>query len=323
MLPPPIVVALAALAGPPTLAAPETPVAVHATPSADAAAPLRIDCAALDRESRGALEARARAELAVAPEPAGTIVIVCDERTARVEWLAPGAAARQRVVALDPSLPTQAVDTLLDAVHELRLGTNHAPKPPPSPVAPASVPATTASDAELGITAASARRGRPVRLGIGVAARGELWRGSIPAAIEGEVDVRLSAPGGWSLTAAGTLGSGLETARSIQARTLGARIGIARTLDGKLDLAVGGAWLRLAATRSGGPAPEQQQQDGTFGAFASVRYVLARGPFSFAVGPEVTVLAAPILVDVEGGELFRIPRVLAGLSVAGSADVVR
>jgi hypothetical protein len=306
------------LAGMVALAALSTPAAITSPPDA-VAVPLRIDCAVLDRESRGALEARARAEIAVSPEPAGTATVVCDARSARVEWLAAGAAARQRVVAFDPSRPAQTVDALLDAIHELRLGTDRALAPPPAPVAPG---ASGPTAVELGVAVAGEPPPRRVRFGILAAARGQLWSGSIAGAIEGELGGRLASNGGWSLTATGTLGRGLETPQSIQASTLGARLGVGRTLDGKLELALGGAWLRLLATRSSG-APVDHLQSHTFGAFASVRYVLARGPFGFAVGPDLTALTAPVAVDVTGSELFRIPRFVAGLSVAGTADVVR
>ena len=47
------------------------------------------------------------------------------------------------------------------------------------------------------------------------------------------------------------------------------------------------------------------------------------GHYSFAAGPDLTVLAAPIAVDVGTEELFRIPRLCAGVSVSGAADLFR
>jgi hypothetical protein len=61
----------------------------------------------------------------------------------------------------------------------------------------------------------------------------------------------------------------------------------------------------------------------TFGAFAAFRYVLSQGPFALAAGPDLIVLARPVVVDVFGAELFRVPRVVAGLSIGGTADLVR
>ena len=279
-------------------------------------AALAIDCAALDPESRGALEARARAEIALTPQPAGAVVVICRDRDAEVEWVPAGPGpTRQRVVALEATAPEVAVDRLLDAVHELRLGGDMAPAPP-SPG-----PALVATSVNIDDVAA-APPPRGVGLGAIAAMRGELWQGAIPGGIAAELGLRLAGRGEWSLTVAGAVGRGAETARAIRAETLGARVAVQHPIAGGLELALGGEWRRLQTTRTG--AGTLEEHDGnTFGGFAALRYVVSRGHYSFAAGPDLTVLAAPIAVNVGTDELFRIPRLCAGVSVSGAADLFR
>jgi len=292
-------------------------------PSATPSSALRIDCAALDLESRSALEARARAEIVLTPRPAGTVIVVCRERSAQVDWLPAGPGrAQQRVVALEGTAPGVTVDRLLDAVHELRLGGDvpGAGSPTAAPAAPTRT-AAPAIAVDVG-TVAAPRTARRVRFGVAAAARAELWEGAITGGVAGEVGLRLASRAGWSFSVAAAIGRGAESAQGIQARTLGASVAAQHPIAAGFELAIGGEWRQLVATRPG-EARLEQHYGGTFGGFAALRYVLSRGRFSFAAGPDLAVLAAPIAVDLGASELFRIPRLLAGLSVTGAADILR
>jgi hypothetical protein len=291
-------------------------------PGATSIAPVRIDCAALDGESRSALEARTRAEIALLPQPAGTVVVTCRERNARIEWLpATTGPVRQRAVALEGPNDAVAVDRLLDAIHELRAGPTDPRAAPPALRTTAATPAVAARSADVSGIAA-ARSTRRLRMGVIAAARAELWEGAIAGGVAGELGLRLATRAGWSITAAAALGGGAQTARGIQASMVVASIAGQHPISSWLELAIGGEWRRIGATGTFAGAREEQH-GGTFGGFAALRYVLSRGPLSFAAGPDLAVLATPIAVDVGGGELFRIPRLVAGLSLSGAADILR
>ncbi len=277
-------------------------------PAASPDSPVRIDCAALDRENRGALEARARAEIAVQPQPAGTMTVACSSGGADVEWTPSGGyAVRKQTVSLEGDQGL-AVDRLLDTMHALRFAADDAPG---------------ASAAPVPIVAGGAHRSaRPFRFGVVAAARGELWQGAIPGAVDGQLGVRFATRTGWSLTAGGALGRGLGPGQGLDVQTMRASLGLGRALSARLELALGGEWRRLVASQPGALGSREQSGD-TFGAFAAIRYVVAQGPFSLAVGPDVIVLARPIAVDVLTGEVFRLPRLVIGLSVTGAADILR
>ena len=186
-------------------------------PGATSIAPVRIDCAALDGESRSALEARTRAEIALLPQPAGTVVVTCRERNARIEWLpATAGPVRQRAVALEGPNDAVAVDRLLDAIHELRAGLDATRAAPAARMTTVPTPAVAGTSADVSGIAA-VRSTRRLRMGVVAAARAELWEGAIAGGVAGELGLRLATRTGWSVTAAAALGGGAQTARGIQA----------------------------------------------------------------------------------------------------------
>src|SRR5271154_3468731 len=62
---------------------------------------LRLDCPELDDETRAVLEARARAELASEPLPAGALTIRCGSGSATLSWQPAGSEPRERSARLD------------------------------------------------------------------------------------------------------------------------------------------------------------------------------------------------------------------------------
>jgi hypothetical protein len=303
-------------------------------PSAETTSPLRIDCPLLDKENQAALEARARAELALWPQPAGEIAIACQPHAAHVGWHAAsgGSAARDIGLGADPGA---AVDSLLGAVHALRAAAATWPPPPASPrVASHTGAATTASNNINTVTPTLRPPSPPVvmdaapaeqapsrfRLGVAAGIHGEIWEGAVAGAIEGQVGLRLDTRQRWALALTGGFGRGVEPASGIGARTMRAMLGVAHIPVRNLEIEAGVEWRVLVATRSIGGAIEQQRGS-TLGVFASVRYLLARGRFAMAVGPHLGLLAGPMAVDLDGTEIFRVPRFITGLSVAGRADL--
>lgn len=61
----------------------------------------------------------------------------------------------------------------------------------------------------------------------------------------------------------------------------------------------------------------------TGGAIATVRYSLPAGPLRLTAGPEAEVLARPILVEVDGAEVFRVPTFVLGFVVEANLDLGR
>jgi hypothetical protein len=279
--------------------------------------PLRMDCPMLDEESRAALEARARAELMAAPLPAGEITIQCARQSAVVTWRQAGGSLRMQSLWLADLDPTRAVDRLLDAVHALRFeGTPAGPASVSPPIQPPETPRPSPP-----LRAAPLPGGR-YRLGATVGIDGELWQGAIGGGIGGNVGVRLSAHGGWSAALVAGSAWGLANGQGIRAQTVQAALRIGYAPLSHVEFGLGAEVRRLMVDSSGALRPAKQ--DGTTGgAVAFARYTLARGPFELSVGPQLEWLAQPIVVELAGMEVFRIPTFVAALSMDGEGDLIR
>ena len=277
------------------------------------ATPLRIECPALDPEGRAALEARARAEMALSPLPAGEIAIACEIDLAHVGWRAADGGLHEREVGLGSNAAVN-VDSLLGALHALRFG-DSTPRPPAAAPPHVTVVAPTPP----------APAGAGPGVGLVVALHSERWAGSLAGAIEAQLGLRLAWRERWSLVAVGGLGRGLESAEGIQVRTLRAMVSVGYVLGrparGHFDLRVGGEWHALNPALAGGTLSRPTAATG--GLFTAPRYVFSGGRFRLAAGPYLGLAAAPIIVEVETREVFRIPRLVAGFSLAGEADLIR
>jgi hypothetical protein len=280
-----------------------------------AGATLRVNCGDLTTEGRAALEARARAELASAPLPAGEVAVTCADRAAVVTWWAADGGFREANVALVPD-QALAVDALLGTIEALRAGD----RPRVAVVAPPT--ARVEGPRAPGPARADLAPPAFYRLGAVVGMEGELWQGAIGGALGARFGPRVSSPGGWSLAITGGVGWGLATTQGIRAQTLSAMLGLGYAPFRHLELGLG-AEIRVLTATAAGPTGSTELHDTTEGALASARYVLARGPLRLAIGPQIEALAQPFLVQVSGREVFRIPTFVAGFSIDGASDFVR
>ena len=268
------------------------------------AATLAIDCSALGDDERSLLEARARAELAYMSQGNGSAVIACLPSRATITWLPQGAPPREGSVALDPDR-TIAVDSILDALHGLLVAAPELPTarlaPRPTPSVPGAV-ATGAPTAELP--------------GIAVLVGGdtELWSGDVRAAVGVHAGVRLALPRGWSASLVVGPEWGVGSSNGVRAWLLQGVARIDHGIIGHLSLGIGVIGSLLWASGTGSLAPSEQE--GTSGGgLLALAYDGSMGPVHLAVGPEFEALVRPIVIDVEGREVFRVPVFLAALSL--------
>jgi hypothetical protein len=278
---------------------------------------LRLNCPDLGPESSAAFEARARAELASSPRPAGEIAVACADRAAVVSWWAADGAFRELGVPL-ASDHAAAVEALLHAVEVLRAAV---PSPPPAPApGPEIGPARAAPEAPAVRASAAphAWNGLGAAAGVDV----ERWQGAIGGAAGAWFGPRFSTPGRWSgaLTAGVAWGAG--SAEGVRARSLQAALAVGYAPLAYLEVALA-AELRLLTATISATAGASELHDFTEAADVSARYVVALGPVRLAAGPRVGVLAHPFLVELAGRELFRVPAVVVGFVVEGATALGR
>jgi hypothetical protein len=58
----------------------------------------------------------------------------------------------------------------------------------------------------------------------------------------------------------------------------------------------------------------------TAGLLAPLRWAGAMGPLTLVAGPQIEALVRPVVVDVAGGEVFRLPSLLASISIDGASE---
>ncbi len=279
---------------------------------------LRIDCPALDEASRAALEARARAELTSAPLPNGQVVIRCAGDAATLAWQPTGEGHRERSVKLEPDAGST-VEALLGALDTLvfeKPGGGATPKPESAsaPVAPSAVSSPNTSTRDL----ATPEGRSPFRAGLSLGVDSELWHGALPGAVGIHGGGRLQAGGGWSVTLAAGVLWGMA-AQGISSRTLRVIGGVDYVVvpHVRLGLAADGRVMTVEGDASLAPAALDAT---TAGALASARYLLQVGALELSAGPQAEVLARPIIVESQGGEIFRLPSVMVGFALEAGAD---
>jgi hypothetical protein len=294
----------------------------------DASPAVRIHCPELSDGELAELEARARVELAMAPFLDRDLDVDCSERrVTAVARAGEGAPVEQRVA--DAVGGTALVDALLGAVHALlaqvgqgptaeggaNLATRdpHKEAPPPGP-APTPEP-------ELPDDVAPAPLSPHVRIALTASVDAELWSGSIGPALGGHVGARVSPRPEWAAELTGGVVWGLGTAEGIEGRAFGVVLRVEYAPIAHLRLGLGADARLLVATGSG--AMPGQRSGTTLGALALARYALVLGGVEFMVGPEIDVFARPVVVQANGSEAFRLPTVVAGLSIEAAVDLVR
>jgi hypothetical protein len=292
-----------------------------------------IDCPPLDDDARAALEARARADLVLERVREGTVRVACVGSVARVAWR-PVVGAPHDAQATLPADRPGAVDALLQVVHDVLVDVAAVdPRPADTtplasipPTAPPPTPAPPASTAPPPEPSATGVHSEPEALAtpaisrwrVLAGARSELWSGAIGAALGADAGVRMVVSGPWRVAALAGPSWGLTGASGIHAWTL--HVGARAELVPWRHLALSaGIDARLLWASGGSPAFAQSTLDGTTGgATVGAAYLARLGPLDVSLGPAVEALLRPVIVQVNGQELFRLPTFVASLSLEAS-----
>jgi hypothetical protein len=121
----------------------------------------------------------------------------------------------------------------------------------------------------------------------------------------------------WTLGATIAPQWGLGSARGISAWGLRGVARVDYAILSQLALGVGVSGRSLWASD---PAAATTQLEGTTaGALLSARYVLSIGPVAVSAGPRIEALVRPIIAELAGKEVFRVPSFVAGVTIDGSA----
>lgn len=285
---------------------------------------LRIECPALDEASRAALEARARAELTSAPLPDGQVVIGCARDAATLAWQPVGGGRRESSVKLEPDAGST-VEALLGALDALLFekpgkSESNEPASAPAPVAKPQVRPSVVSASKASTTdAASSEGGSPYGAGLMAGVDSELWHGALPGGVGVHAGGRLQAGGGWSVTLAAGALWGVGSAEGISSRTLRVVAGLEWVVVPHVRLGLGadGRLMTVAGDASITPAALEAT---TAGAVASAHYLLQWGTLEVSAGPQVEILARPLIVQDMASEIFRMPSVMVGFALEAGAD---
>jgi hypothetical protein len=284
---------------------------------------MRIVCPDLADDDGAALEARARAELSVEPLREGTLVVNCGDRRVSIEG---SGVSLERDVAPDVN-GVAFVDELLTAVHALLVEARRADAKSATVVADQPEQASPSSppgplERKSGDSERSPPRDGLYRFASVGGFESEVWSGAIGAAIGGHVGARLSSRAGWATELDGGVVWGLGSAQAIEARTLRSTLRVDYAPVERLRIALG-LDVRLLMARASGATSPVERDGATFGALAAACYALRVDRFELLAGPQAEVLAWPVVVQVNGSEVLRLPTLLAGLSVEVAADLIR
>lgn len=283
-----------------------------------------VQCPALDPEVRAALESRSKADLLVRHE-SGALTFACAE-TGVVTWEpAAGKPLSERVV-LSP-YPDGVIEQFLETADRL-IQTSHEPATGPQSAEPAVVGASSPSaptpsppppempetpeTEPLPPQEAPERQATPLPVAFVAAGVAELWR-SLPALGPAlEFKWRFLSP--FALDAGVTLLFTTEARSEVTARAVRAHVGA------ELERAPFRIGVRvLVDTLRASPAPELETsaRSGTgVGARLHAAYALPLfDALRVAVGPTLTLHAAPLRVDYGATELFRVPVLTAGAEI--------
>lgn len=287
---------------------------------------IRITCPELGVEERAALEARARAELSVAPLGDRSVDVDCGERRVVVVSLSGEDDPVERRVA-DNVRGAALVDELVNAVYTLvaevrrdadRDASATGPPRPASPGEPRAKPEVDSDD-----VAVSPPKPAPIRFAVTSGADAELWSGALASALGGHLGARVSMRPRWAVELAGGAVWGLETGRSagLKGRALRAALEVDYTPIPSLRIGLGADAHVLLVTGSGHVSPTAQSE-ASVGVLAAARFAHRFGRVELLGGPQVEVFAWPVIVQETGSEVFRLPLVVAGLSLEGAVDLL-
>jgi hypothetical protein len=291
--------------------------------AADATPTVGISCPEMTGDDRAALEARARAELSIAPPGSATVVLDC---AAKRVIVAGSGGTLERTVA-DDVRGVALADELVNALHALVTEARGAKAETGgqtgagSGVAPAHSEKAAQNPTGTAVTEEAAAPGGGIaRLRAAAGADAELWSGEAPVAIGGHVGARVSTGARWDgAIDAGAL-SIVEGAQGIAVWALRAALGVDYAPVDALSLGLG-ADARLVVASASASASPTSQAGTTLGALVTARYALRAGRLQFLVGPRAELFARPVIVEVEKSEVLRLPVFVAGVSLEGAIDL--
>jgi hypothetical protein len=282
--------------------------------SADPASVVRVDCPDLDAATQALLEARTRAEIAAASRSAVEWTIRCGLQTVTVTVRASRAPPREQSVDLRSEAD---VDAVLEAIHDLSTAEpDAAPAPAPRPEAGAPRPAiasdVAAEPPKPKPALAPAPSDQRARVAAVASVDAELWSGRVAGAVGASAGARVQI-GRWITTGLVEPERGIQSAEGLTAWGLRGmlRVDGAPTDSVRFGLGLTGriVWASSDALASSGPPGT------TAGIVANARFALRIGALELTFGPWVEAVVRPVVITVDGGEVFRVPTFISGLSI--------
>jgi len=286
---------------------------------------IAIDCPALGAEEKAALDARARVEFLVR-RLSGTLVVVCRE-TAELTWHSfdhspvresvplasePRATVEQILAALDPLLagqsqPATPATSALGAGPQMTMPTPTTPTPTPT-----DSPPPLATPLETRSSAQSRSHGAFIQAG----AVGEVWAGSLSAALGPRVSARLELPNRFAVEVGGAMLFGLTSPNDVSARLARVHAGSEVAFDDARRFRAGVDLFVDFLHASAPPSLNIGSADKSVGGMdVRLSYALASGPFGLVLGPTLNLHPGPVRVELGTRELFHIPTVSAGFVI--------
>ena len=229
----------------------------------------------------------------------------------------PSDAVEAILAALDSLLFEAPADEAEDAGRPQHAAPDAAPTTRPAPPADAApaTPFPTAAPAERPTAPEGAPGDVPAAYGTGLTlgADSELWSGGVTGALGAHAGVRLAASRRWSaLLPAGDLWA-TSAPQSVQSQTLRALASVDYDLLRAVRVGLA-ADARVMLAQQGSSSLSNAA---TAGLLVSARYVARLGSFQLSVGPQGELVYRPLIVDLSGAEVFRVPTALVGLSLDG------
>ncbi len=266
-----------------------------------------VECVSLGDEGRSQLEVRAQAQLASSVE-GRQLVVRCRGSEASLEVRDGSGDDRSSSVAITgvgTSAPDD-VDAILAGLRRLLLE-------PPAPSVPSigapPIPEAEPPESDHAPQPSARRRSWSLLAG----ADGELWQGAVTGAIGGHAGGSLDLGGPWAITAIVGPAIGIGNASGTSVWTVQAVAQVDWVPTPWLRVSLGSSGRVLWAQASS--LSPSQQSGVTGGGVASVRFALPIDDVELSLGPTLDVMLRPVAVDVEGRELFRLPSVVAALTL--------